>query len=410
MTRGSGGERSVREGNLVIRAENLVDGCDPEVDTIRRTDVQTTSQPTIPIAAPLITDEDKRRVLDVLDSGSLVAGRLVREFEEQFSAYLGAAYGIAASSGTAALEVAIEAAGVAQGARVITTPLSFVSTANAILRRGAIPVFADIDPETFNISAEAVSDVLARTPRVQALLLVHLYGLPCEMDGLMELARGHNLIVIEDAAQAHGAVFRQRKVGTFGAAGAFSFYPSKNLTTGEGGMVVTSDPHLAEQARILVNVGQSSRYVYERLGCNYRMTEMAGALGIGQLAHLDERNARRRQNAARLTAGLRDLDWLVLPAEPRDRTHVYHQYTVRVPGLRDGLAEYLNGRGIGTRVYYPDPIHRSPLYRRLGYGQVRYPEAERAAVEVLSIPVHPALGEEEIDVIVRAIRGFPSRN
>jgi dTDP-4-amino-4,6-dideoxygalactose transaminase len=372
--------------------------------------VQTTPIPTIPIARPLISDEDKRRVLGVLESGQFAAGRWVREFERAFSAYLGAAHGAATSSGTAALEIALEAAGVQSGARVVTTPFSFVSSSNAIVRRGAVPVFADIDPETFNLDPERVADVLAQTSGVAALLIVHLYGLPCRMDALMDLARRHHLIVIEDAAQAHGAAFAGRKVGTFGDAGAFSFYPSKNLTTAEGGMVVTSDAPLAERARMLIDVGQSSQYVYQTLGGNHRMTEIAGALGVGQLAKLDERNARRRRNAAQLSAGLGDLGWLRLPAEPPGCTHVFHQYTLRVPGARDQLARHLAAQGVGTRVYYPTPIHKSPLYRRLGFGDVRCPEAERAAEEVLSIPVHPALGEEEVRRIVQAIRGFDPRH
>ncbi len=372
--------------------------------------MQTTTPSTIPIARPLISDDEKRRVLEVLDSGQLAAGRWVRAFERAFSAYLGAAQGAATSSGTAALEIALEAAEVRPGARVLTTPFSFVSTANAILKRNAIPVFADIDPETFNLDPASCADVVTRTPGVEAILLVHLYGLPCSMDAMMDLARKHHLIVIEDAAQAHGAAFQGRKVGTFGAAGAFSFYPSKNLTTGEGGMIVTDDSGLARRGRMLIDVGQSSQYTYEMLGGNYRMTEIAGAIGIGQLAKLDERNARRRQNAAWLTAGLRDLDWLVVPLEPRDCTHVFHQYTLRVPGVRDRLARHLEDQGIGTRVYYSSPIHRSPLYRRLGFGDVRCPEAERAAAEVLSIPVHPALGEEEIHRIIQAVRGFNPRH
>jgi perosamine synthetase len=372
--------------------------------------VQTTSQSTIPIAAPLLTDEDKRRVLEVLDSGHLVAGRWVRQFERAFSAYLTAAHGAATSSGSAALEVALQAAGIGPGARVVTTPFSFVSSANAILRCGAVPVFADIDPRTFNIDPASVEDAVVRTPGTQAILLVHLYGLPCSMNALMDLAHRHRLVVIEDAAQAHGATFRGRKVGTFGAAGAFSFYPSKNLTTGEGGMVVTNDAGLAQRAGMLVNVGQSAVYAYELLGSNSRMTEMAAAIGIGQLAGLDERNAVRRHNAARLTAGLRDLDWLVLPHEPRDCVHVYHQYTLRIPRARDRLARHLAACGIGTRVYYPTPIHHSPLYRRLGYGEARCPEAEHAAAEVLSIPVHPAVGEQGIQRIVEAIGGFDPRH
>ena len=374
------------------------------------TEVQTTSQSTIPIAAPLLTDDDKRRVLEVLDSGHFVAGRWVRQFERAFSAYLGAAHGAATSSGSAALEVAFQAAGIGPGARVVTTPFSFVSSANAILRCGAVPVFADIDRRTFNLDPASVEDLVVRTPGTRAILLVHLYGLPCAMNALMDLAHRHRLVVIEDAAQAHGATFRGRKVGTFGAAGAFSFYPSKNLTTGEGGMAVTDDAGLAKRAGMLVNVGQSSTYTYELLGSNNRMTEMAAAIGIGQLGGLDERNAMRRHNAARLSAGLRDLDWLVLPHEPADCVHVYHQYTLRVPRARDRLARHLADCGIGTRVYYPTPIHHSPLYRRLGYGEARCPQAEHAAAEVLSIPVHPAVGAQGIQRIVEAIGGFDPRH
>ena len=390
---------------------------EPFNDTLRRgasisqdAHVQTASVPRIPIARPLITDEDKRRVLGVLESGQFVAGRWVREFERTFSAYLGASHGAATSSGSAALEIALEAAGVKPGDRVVTTPFSFVSSSNAIVRRGAVPVFVDIDPQTFNLDPSRVADALAHPGGAAALLVVHLYGLPCSMDALMDLARRHRLIVIEDAAQAHGAEFMGRKAGTFGDAGAFSFYPSKNLTTGEGGMVVTSDDTVAARARMLIDVGQSSQYVYETLGSNHRMTEIAGALGVGQLAKLGERNAARRRNAARLSAGLADLDWLRLPVEPPGCTHVFHQYTLRVPAVRDRLARYLDTKGVGTRTYYPTPIHRSALYRRLGFGEVRCPEAERAAAEVLSVPVHPALGEEEVRRIVQAIRGFDPRH
>ncbi len=370
----------------------------------------TTSQHMIPIARPIITDEEKRRVVEVLESGQLVAGRRVREFEQAFSAYLGAAHGVATSSGTAALLVALDATEIAPGARVITSPFSFVATASAILHRGARPVFVDIDPATYNLDPDAVADALASPSDVQAILPVHLYGLPCQMDVLMDLARAHHLTVIEDAAQAHGAMFHGRRVGTFGAAGVFSFYPSKNLTTGEGGMIVTDDPGLAERARMLVDVGQAGQYTYERLGYNYRMTEIAGALGGSQLTHLDARNSRRRQHASRLSAGLADLDWLGLPHESRDCVHVYHQYTVRVPRGRDRLRRHLEASGVGSRVYYPQPIHHSPLYRRLGYGEVQCPEAERACREVLSIPVHPSLGDDEIDQIIQAVRRFDPRD
>ncbi len=368
--------------------------------------MHTTSQYAVPIAQPGITDEEKRRVIEVLASGRLVAGRWVGEFEERFAAYVGAAHAVATSSGTAALMVAVEAAGIAPGARVITTPFSFGATANALLHRGARPLFVDIDPRTYNLDPDAVAAALDRAPDVRGLLLVHLYGLPCRMDAFEAMANARGLVLLEDAAQAHGAAFRGRRVGAAGAAGIFSLYPTKNLMTGEGGLLVTNDDAVADTARLLVNCGSRTPYIYEILGYNFRMTEMAGALGATQLTHLEARNARRREHARRLTAALADLDWLVVPYEPPGCLHVYHQYTLRVPRVRDRLIEHLNAHGVGNRVYYPVPIHRTPLYMREGYGTARCPEAERAAREVVSIPVHPGLDDAALDRVIRAIRSF----
>ncbi len=374
-----------------------------------RVRMPTTSQQIVPIAQPQITDEEKRRVLEVLDSGHLVAGRWVREFEREFAAYVGASHAVAASSGTTALMVAVEAAGIEPGAGVITTTFSFGATANVLLHRGARPVFVDIDPRTYNLDPDAVDEAVRRTPGVRGILPVHLYGLPCQMDALGRIARTHGLTLIEDAAQAHGAAFQGRRVGTFGAAAMFSFYPTKNLMTGEGGMLTTNDADVADRARLLVDCGTRERYVYETLGYNFRMNEIEGALGATQLPLLEGRNARRRENAARLSMGLGDLDWLVLPYEPAGCVHVYHQYTLRVPRVRDRLVRHLDALGIGTRVYYPTPIHKSPLYEREGYGTVRCPEAERAADEVVSIPVHPALTDEALDRVIHAVRSFNPR-
>jgi perosamine synthetase len=229
------------------------------------------------------------------------------------------------------------------------------------------------------------------------------------MDAFVDMARARGLILIEDAAQAHGAEFRGRRVGAFGAAGVFSLYPTKNLMTGEGGLLLTNDAAVADRARLLVNCGSRTQYVYEVLGYNFRMTEIAGALGAVQLPYLDDRNARRRQNAARLTAGLSDLDWLVLPYVPPGCLHVFHQYTIRVPRVRDRLIRHLDAHGIGNRVYYPMPIHRTPLYERQGYGSARCPEADRAAAEVVSIPVHPGVDDEALERVIRTIRSFDPR-
>lgn len=365
----------------------------------------TTSRHLIPIAQPLISDEDKRRVLEVLDSGHFVAGPRVADFERAFAAYLGVPHAVAASSGTTALMAALKAAGIGPGDRVITTTFSYGATAGTILSCGAEPVFADIDPDTYNLDPESAAEALHRTPGAGAILLVHLYGLPCAVDRFEALAASHGLTLIEDAAQAHGAMFRGRPAGALGRAAAFSFYPSKNMTTGEGGMVTTTDPAVADRARLFVRGGERQQYLYEAEGYNYRMTEMAAAIGIGQLARLDGWNARRRHNAARLSRGLAGLEWLTCPVEPEGCTHVFHQYTVRATRNRDGLRRHLEEEGIGTRVYYPSPIHTTPYYRGR-FGDSRCPEAVRAAEQVLSLPVHPGVSDADIDRIVDAVRGF----
>jgi perosamine synthetase len=365
----------------------------------------TTSRQLIPIAQPLISDEDKRRVIDVLESGQLVAGPRVAEFERAFAAYIGTPHAVATSSGSTALMAALRASGIGPGDRVVTTSFSYGATASTILSCGAEPVFADIDRTTYNLDADAVADTLRRQPGVRAILVVHLYGLPCAMDRFEALAASAGATIVEDAAQAHGASYRGRRAGTFGRAAAFSFYPSKNITTGEGGMVTTSDAGVADRARLFVRGGERQQYQYEAEGYNYRMTEMAGALGIGQLTRLDGWNTRRRHNAARLTAGLKALSWLSCPAEPEDCFHVFHQYTIRVPKHRDALRRHLDAEGIGTRVYYPEPIHSTPFYRGR-FGGSRCPEAVRASDEVVSLPVHPGVREEDIERIVNAVRRF----
>ncbi|MGH2397528.1 MAG: DegT/DnrJ/EryC1/StrS family aminotransferase [bacterium] len=368
---------------------------------------QQRTQHRIPIAKPMITDDEKRRVMEVLDSGRLVAGAKVKEFEHSFADYLGAGSAVATSSGTTALQVTLEALGIGAGDTVITTPFTFVATSNAIIHAGARPLFVDVDPHTYNLDPQAVEDAFKRE-KARAILCVHLYGLPADLGALREIARRHSALLIEDSAQAHGARYDDRKVGTFGDAAIFSFYPSKNITTGEGGMIITTDAQVEHRARVLVNVGQdgAGEYVYEVIGYNYRMTDLSAALGLGQLEHLDEYNARRRANAARLTEGLGRSRWLMTPVEPRECFHVYNQYTIRVPQSRDRLVKYLNDQGIGTRVYYPSLVPNSPAYRRLGFAG-QFPAAETLAREVLSLPVHPALAEGDLERIIEAVVHFP---
>lgn len=365
------------------------------------------TQQHIPIARPLITEDEKRRVMDVLDSGRLVAGAQVKEFEHSFAAYLGARAAVATSSGTTALQVALEALGIGRGDAVVTTPFTFVATSNAILHAGARPVFVDADPRTYNLDPQAVEDAMKRE-KARAILCVHLYGLPADLGRLGEIARRYGALLIEDCAQAHGAQYDGRKVGTLGDAAIFSFYPSKNMTTGEGGMIIAPDEAIERAARLLVNVGQdgTGEYVYEVIGYNYRMTDMAAALGLGQLEHLDEHNQRRRAHAARLTQGLRRVSWMMTPVEPPRTFHAYNQYTVRVPEHRDRFVRYLNSAGIGSRVYYPHLVPHSPAYRRLGFGG-DFPVAETLAKEVVSLPVHPALTEEDLTRIIDTVVRFP---
>ena len=332
---------------------------------------QAQSAKSIPIAKPLISDEDKRAVMEVLDSGMLVAGRHVADFEQAFARYLGAREGVATSSGTSALQVALEAAGIGKGDVVVTTPFTFVATGNAIL-------------------------------------CVHLYGLACDMTALGEIPRRTGALLIEDCAQAHGAQYAGTKVGTFGQAGVFSFYPSKNMTTGEGGMIVTNDPALAERARVLVNVGQrgGAEYLYDAIGYNYRMTNMAGAMGRTQLTHLDNWNKSRRDHAARYTAAFAPLPWLVPPVEPPGYFHVYNQYTVRVPQGREKFLTHLSDHRIDRRVYYPHLVPQSQAYQQLGF-RGTYPVAERLTAEVVSLPVHPALSNEDVSRILDVVARFP---
>ncbi|MFQ6105809.1 MAG: DegT/DnrJ/EryC1/StrS family aminotransferase, partial [Candidatus Hydrothermarchaeaceae archaeon] len=275
---------------------------------------------------------------------------------------------------------------------------------NAIIYCGAKPVFADIDPRTFNIDAEQIEDKI--TKKTSAIIPVPLYGHACDMDPINEIADEHGLRVVEDACQAHGAEYKGRKVGALGDCGVFSFYPTKNMTTGEGGMMTTNEEKIAERARLIRAHGSSKKYHHEILGYNYRMTEISAAIGIEQLRKLDEMNERRIKNADMLTEGISKIEGLTPPYILPDTTHVFHQYTVRVTkefsSSRDELVAKLNNKGIGAGIYYPIPIHKQELYQKLNYAE-DLPEAEKAAGEVLSLPVHPAVSEKDIKFIISSL-------
>jgi dTDP-4-amino-4,6-dideoxygalactose transaminase len=362
------------------------------------------SQNSIPIADPDIGPAERDRVESILESGRLADGPAVREFETAFADYCGAGHGVATANGTAALHTALAAAGIGPEDAVITTPFSFVASANAIRFCGATPVFADIDPETYTLDPEAVRGAVEEREDAAAILAVHLYGLPAEMDRLQEIAEEHDLLLIEDAAQAHGATYDDTPVGTIGDVGCFSFYPTKNMTTGEGGMVVTDDPDVAERASRLVNHGRGDAdthgYDHVEVGYNYRMTSLAAAIGLEQLQKLPEYNERRRTNASLLSELLAPVTELGLPVEPPGTRHVYHQYTVRCRD-RAALRDHLRAHDVDTGVYYPSVIPDQPAYD--GFDP-DVPEARRAAEEVVSLPIHPGLDEPELRRVGRAVR------
>jgi len=351
----------------------------------------------IRIAQPIIGPEEEEAVLAALRSGQLAQGPLVAQFEAAFARYLGVRHAVAVSSGTAALYVALRAHDIGPGDEVLVPAFTFAATANAVLLAGARPILVDIKKVDFTIDPKRIEAAI--TPRTKAVLPVHLYGHPCDMTAIGEIARRHSLAVIEDAAQAAGASWQGRKAGSFGT-GCFSFYATKNMTTGEGGMVATDDDEVARRARLLRDHGEGERYRTDLLGGNFRLTELAAALGLAQLPKLDAWNERRRANAAWLSEHLEGVE---PPTERAGAYHVYHQYTVRVPnGRRGALLARLREQEIEAVVYYPRCLHQQPLYQQLGIGG-SFPVAERAAEEVLSLPVHPALSQHDLERIAAAV-------
>ena len=362
----------------------------------------------IPAARPLIGAEERAAVDAVLAGGMVVQGPQVAAFEEEFSArVVGGAHCVAVNSGTSAQHLAALAsgAGADREAEVIVPSFTFAATANSVAITGARPVFADIDPVTFTLDPASVE--AAVTERTIAIEVVHLYGLPANMPEILDIARRHGLAVWEDCAQAHAAAIDDEPVGAFGAWGSFSFYPTKNMTSLEGGMVSTADAELARRVRLLRNQGMERQYANEVVGLNNRMTDVAAAVGRVQLTRLAGWTAARRANAAALDAGLAGAPGVVTPHVPPGYTHVYHQYTIRLEGAsaaeRDEVARVLREQWrIGTGVYYPIPNHRLPSLAPYAPG-VDLPGTERAARECLSLPVHPSLSEADLERIVRAV-------
>jgi perosamine synthetase len=350
----------------------------------------------IPSARPDIGSPEAQAVLRVLESGMLAQGPEVEAFEREFAKV--AVEGlecVAVNSGTSALHLSMLALGLGQGDEVIVPSFTFAATANSVALTGATPVFADIDLDTYCVDPASVEAAI--TPKTRAIVPVHLYGHPAPLDHLQRLCSRFDLVMIEDAAQAHLASLNGQPVGTWGHASAFSFYPTKNMTSGEGGMITTPSPEVARSARLLRNQGQERRYENEIVGLNNRMTDLHAAIGRVQLDMLPERTARRQRNAKALSENLTNV---VTPQVRSGAVHVFHQYTIRVPGHdRDRFVAELRERGVGTGVYYPNPVHRLPAFD----SSAGLPATEQAAAEVISLPVYPSLTESDLEHVIDSV-------
>ena len=355
----------------------------------------------IPLSSPDIGAREIELVNQVLGTRWLSMGPMVERFEAAVAEYVGARHAVAVSSGTAGLHLAMIAAGLGPGDEVITTPFSFIASANCILYVGARPVFVDIDERTLNIDPDLVEAAI--TPRTRAIVPVHLFGQPADMHPILEVARRHGCFVVEDACQAHGAEYRGRPAGSLGDAGCFSFYPGKNLGAyGEAGAVVTPSEDLAARLRALRDHGQPAKHEHRFIGWNARMDGFQAAVLSVKLSHLAEANELRRRHAARYRALLDGIGDLVLPCEADYARHVYHLFAVRA-GERDALMAHLGERGIGCGIHYPTPVHLQEAYRFLGHGQGSFPVAEQCAREFLSLPMFPELTEEQIVYVAQAV-------
>ncbi len=364
----------------------------------------------IPISSVRISEEAERLVLDVIRSGMVAQGPVVARLEREFAEFIGVSHAVAVNNGTTALVAAVQALDLEPGDEVITSPFTFVATLNAILEAGAVARFADISEDDFCIDPDALEAAIG--PRTRVLMPVHLYGQAADMDRIGSLAQRHGLGLVEDTAQSHGATIGGRSAGSFGL-GTFSFYGTKNITTGEGGMVTTDDDRIADRLRLLRNQGMRQRYQYEIAGHNYRLTDLQAALAIPQLAGYEELVKRRKDNAARLSAGLADVPGVRTPVELPGRSHVWHQYTVLItdesPYSRDEVERRLIERGIGCGIYYPKVVYDYDCYRQNpGVVFDPAPVAERVAARCLSLPVHQHLTTSEVDQVIDGVRAAVS--
>jgi perosamine synthetase len=358
----------------------------------------------IPINLPKIGEEEVEAVVRVLRSGTLTsglgAGPNVTEFEKNYSAFAGVKHSIAVNTGTAALHAALLAAGIGAGDEVILPAFTFVATAEAVVMAGAKPVFADIDPESYNLSPSSIEKTL--TTKTKAIIPVDLYGLPADTTPIREITAKHNLVIIEDSAQSHGATYQGKPAGFFADLACWSLYAAKNIGTGEGGMVTTNNDELAEKVRMVRTHGEKVKYTSLMLGTNYRMTEIQAAMGVVQLRRLPEFLAKRTHNAQTLNRLLGKSEKIKLPPQIANRSSSWYLYTVRIKDgtqtQRNNIIAELHSKGIGAEAYYPTPIHQMPYYRET-FGKFNLPETEKAANQVLSLPIHPGVTEEQVQFI-----------
>lgn len=353
----------------------------------------------IPISKPIIGEAEKKAVLEVLESGMLVQGARAAALEDKFKGLCQTKHAIATSSGTTALHIALLAHGIKEGDEVITTPFTFMASVNSILYVGAKPVFVDIDAETFNIDTKLIEKAI--TPKTKAIIPVHLYGNPCKMDDLLDLANKHHLVIIEDACQSVGASYKRKMTGSFGT-GCFSLYATKNIMCGEGGMITTNDDDVAHLSKMLRNHGMEKRYHHDMLGYNFRISDLHAAIGMVQFDKLSEWTAIRKKNASFLNAHIKSV---VTPKEQPGYDHVWHQYTIRVDKGRDrdAAVKQLNDAGIGTGIFYPFPAYRHPYMVDIGYGSLSLPVTEQICKEVISLPVHPSLTAQDLETIAAEV-------
>lgn len=352
----------------------------------------------------LIGREVIQKIQKVLESTSFILGKEVEKFEQEFADYCGVKYGIGVGSGTDALLLSLKALEIEDGDEVITVPNTFTATVDAIVRSGAIPIFIDIDDETYCIDISKIEGKI--TKKTKAIIPVHLYGHPAEMEAILDIARRYNLIVIEDACQAHGAEYKGEKVGSIGNIGCFSFFPAKNLGAyGDGGVVITNNEELAQKVKMLRNYGQRKKYFHEFVGFNSRLDELHAAVLRIKLKSLDENNRKRRDNAEKYCEFLSDLTEISIPREKDFVKHVYHLYIIRCEN-RDELQDYLNSKGISTGLHYPLPVHLQRAYQYLGYKKGHFPITEKYAKKIISLPMFPELTEKQIEYVCNNIKEF----